>query len=89
MPNSSTPSSLLQARHERGVFEDETTFPGLRAFRLYDCQGDLVEVALIAEQWFDDEIAAELKASLDRRCPPGEHSHRDPPFPGRLPFKLL
>lgn len=75
--------------HDRGVFEDDFSFPGLRTFRMYNCAGDLVEIAMIAVEWCDDAIKEELCISLNRRCPAEDHYHQDPPFPGRLPFKLI
>ncbi len=75
--------------HDRGVFVEDKTFNGLVTLRLYNCAGDLCELAHIAEEWYDESIRLELVASLDKRCPPEDHHHKDPPFPGRLPFKLL
>lgn len=75
--------------HARGVFREEETFHGLVIFRIYNCVGDLVELSYVAEEWCDDEIEIELTASLDKRCPDSDHSHQDPPFPGRLPFRLM
>lgn len=84
-----TPSDPRPVPHERGVFRDDDMFPGMVGFRVYNCVGDLVEMTFALESWLDVRREAELQASLDLRCPPGDHRHEDPPFPGRLPFTLL
>lgn len=69
---SPTVSNPPEMPHERGVFIEDDTFPGLITYRVYACNGRLMEAAFVsAEEWNDPEIATELKASLDRRCPPG------------------
>lgn len=80
MPSITPPSSPSPhaVTHERGVFRDANALPGLVVVRVYRCDGTLVEVASIAERWFDDEIEAELEASLARRCPLEPHTHDEP-----------
>lgn len=91
---SPTPPTSHIAVHERGVFREDNTLPGQIAFRLYHCKGKLVEIALIdVDEWFDDGIEDELRASLDRRCPPngcsGDHRRRRHPLSDGRPIHLV
>jgi hypothetical protein len=68
-------SASVAMPHPRGVFQDEHTFNGLVVYRVYDCTGELVEIASISARWNDANVATELEASLNARCPSAPHCH--------------
>lgn len=74
-----TPPFPAPATHERGVFRDQHALPGLVVFRVYSCDGVVREVASVEQEWADEAIEGELRASLDRRCPVAPHAHGEPP----------
>lgn len=58
--------------HPRGVFRELASLAGEITFRVYRCDGALMEVARIHPDWNPDQMELELNQSLDATCPPGD-----------------
>lgn len=64
-----TPTPPQPAPHPRGVFRELTTLAGEITFRVYRCDGALMEEARIHPEWNPDHVELELVQSLDAICP--------------------
>lgn len=64
------------ARHSRGIFEEDGTFPGMSTFRVYACNGRLLEQRELEAQLVDGHTRSSLEWTLEHYCPAdaGKHS---------------
>lgn len=69
-------SSSPPDAHPRGVFREVESITGDITFRVYRCDGSLMEIDRVHPDWNPDQREAELTASLEARCPSDRAAHQ-------------
>jgi hypothetical protein len=63
------------ARHPRGIYEAEHTFPGQTTFTVFDCTGRLLEQRKLETELVDGHTRASLEWTLEHYCPADREKH--------------
>lgn len=62
--------------HPRGVFRELASLSGEITFRVYRCDGALMQESRIHPEWNPDHVERDLIATLDAHCPRDPSAHR-------------